>query len=237
VDHPLVGAELRAERALRVIGELRAAGQAWADGYAEHATFEQVEEFAEPTIKYTHPDRRLLAETSVLIGDATYNMRAAMDYIVYAIAVTNNRYRHVANTQFPIEDSAGMFEARRTGVRADGKRCARYLTKVPPGAVDLIRKLQPFEGVEWTRTLRELSNPDKHRTLTSLQSKSQPIRETGSVEPITLPDGTPGHRVDMRVRFEVEIFFSKGGEPVIETLEALQAQVAGTIEAFKLGFK
>jgi hypothetical protein len=237
VNHPLLGAELRADRALLVIGELRTTAQAWADGYATAVRLEQPEEFGSVKFKYEHPDFRLLADTSVLIGDAIYNMRAALDYIVYALAVVNNKNRHVRGTQFPIEDSPDMFTARRTGLMPNGKPCARYLDKVPDRAVDALRKLQPFDGCKWTKTLRELSNPDKHRGLTALKSRSQPLPEVGSSEPITLPDGSAGRRVNVRVRFEVEIFFSKGGEPVLETLEALQRQVSATVDSFEIGFQ
>ena len=49
-----------------------------------------------------------LGWASVLIGDALFNLRAALDYLVYVLAVVNNNGRHVSGTQFPIEGSMEM---------------------------------------------------------------------------------------------------------------------------------
>jgi hypothetical protein len=35
-------------------------------------------------------------------------------------------------------------------------------------AQDAIKRYQPFAGCQWTGLLRDLNNPDKHRTLTSV---------------------------------------------------------------------
>jgi len=172
-----------------------------------------------------------LALASVTIGDALYNLRAALDYLVYVTAIYNNKLRHVPGTQFPIEDDPAMFKARVTGrhPRDKKKRVAQYLRCVPPAAVEQIRKLQPFEGTLWTRSLRELSNPDKHRTVTELSSRSS---FQGNI--VRLPDGTP---TAVEGNFEVQVFFRGTEADAVDTLELFEREVRATVELFKRGFK
>jgi hypothetical protein len=167
----------------------------------------------------------------VTIGDALYNLRAALDYVVYAIAIYNNKVRHVPGTQFPIEDDPAMFDARVTGrhPRDKKKRVAQYLRCVPPSAVAEIRKLQPFEGTLWTGSLRELSNPDKHRSVTELSSRSA---FKGEIE--RLPDGTPAA---IHGNFEVQVFFRGTETDAVDTLQLLEREVRAAVELFKRGFK
>jgi len=230
-QHPLFGASLRVDRAAKHIQELRAGLQAWTDMHPELVEGIVVDD-GEPKFRPKMPlTIEPLALASVTIGDALYNLRAALDYLVYAIAIYNNKIRHVPGTQFPIEDDAAMFDARVTGVhpRDKKKRVAQYLRCVPPSAVAQIRKLQPFEGTLWTGSLRELSNPDKHRTVTALSSRSSFRGEI-----VRSPDGTP---TAVQGNFEVQVFFGGTETDAVDTLELLEREVRATIELFKTGFK
>lgn len=94
---------------------------------------------------------------SVLVGEIVYNLRAALDYLVYVLAEEDSGTRQNA-TQFPIEDSQQGFTAHRH----------TWLKGVSDEHAAIIRQFQPYRGCEWTRILRDLSNPDKHRELVTV---------------------------------------------------------------------
>src|SRR5262245_2994099 len=48
-----------------------------------------------------------------------------------------------------------------------GQRIIRRLTRLPNGGTAAIEALQPYNGCNWTKALRDISNPDKHRNITS----------------------------------------------------------------------
>lgn len=126
----------------------------------------------------------------ILVGEIAYNVRSALDSLVYDLAVlgkkaatasSRKKWKDPIGTQFPIEDNPQVFDARVTGT-LNGKSVAKYLDWVPKGAVDAIRALQPFAGCEWTAILREISNQDKHRFLSELRIKLEgeiPVPEIG----------------------------------------------------------
>ncbi|MCH8188130.1 MAG: hypothetical protein IIB66_05415, partial [Proteobacteria bacterium] len=95
----------------------------------------------------------------ILVGEITYNLRAALDYLVYELARLDSG--EVKNgTQFPIEDTEDGFKRKRNA----------FLKGVSDKHVAIIESLQPYSGCDWTRILRDLSNPDKHRQLTISKS-------------------------------------------------------------------
>jgi hypothetical protein len=116
----------------------------------------------------TKGDAPRMGRMSITIGETIYNLRAALDYIVYDLACMAAR-KHLAGTQFPIEESSAGFLSRVSGKNAKGEDVGHFLRSVPPGAIALIAKLQPYAGCTWTRDLRDLSNPGKHRRLASLR--------------------------------------------------------------------
>jgi hypothetical protein len=231
---PLFGAELRVDRAAQHIAELKERIQAWADLHpgAFKPTFDDETQEWDWEVVTPLPVEEL-GKASMVIGDALFNLRAALDYTVYTLAISNNRWKPVLGTQFPIEDSPDMFEGRITGTHPKtGKAMACYLLKVPPGAVRIIKTLQPFAGCTWTAQLRDLSNPDKHRELTALSS-------TG----LFVPEGEPeiieanGQKtVNVRGRFHVEVTFGRPGPDAADTLDFLEREVRATIALLKRGF-
>ena len=174
----------------------------------------------------------LLGQASAIIGDALYNLRSSLDYLVYTLAVIWNNHEHVEKTQFPIDDHDWQFEAHRTGKWPDGKKAPHYLKKVPDAAIPLLRKLQPFEGCEWTRTLRSLSNPDKHQHLSNLRSRGDWIQD-GEIEITEGDDGLTGH---IEGHFVVEVWFRETGSDVVDTLQLLEREVRAVIDLFKAAF-
>jgi len=92
----------------------------------------------------------------VLVGETIYNLRSALDYIIYELAILDSQSIQ-EGTQFPIEDSP------------DGwKRHRNYLKGLSITHKTSINHLQPYRGCKWTGLLRNLSNPDKHKTLTTV---------------------------------------------------------------------
>lgn len=95
---------------------------------------------------------------SILVVEICYNLRAALDYLIFELARLD--FGQVQNgTQFPIEDRpknfAGNGHRRLVGLNA------RHIAAMEP--------LQPYNGCNWTRLLRDISNPDKHRSLSFSQ--------------------------------------------------------------------
>jgi hypothetical protein len=223
--HPLADAEVRVERAKEHIDDLVRLVNEFAGEQAEKLDVGQSPETGGLEVRPPEDRPPISPKAKVLVGEAVYNLRAALDYLVYILACTN-RQRHVPGTQFPIEDKPEMFEGRITG-RVGNRQVARYLKDVPSDAVDLIRELQPFRGVEWTKMLRELSNPDKHRQLTTFLTRGE-----ASAEVVHADDA----QFEYRSRLIVTLLLPDGGN-LIETLYRLQAEVGATVQLFKRGFQ
>ena len=98
----------------------------------------------------------------------------------------------------------------------------------------LFQRLQPYCGCHWAGTLRDISNPDKHRTLTLVD----PVK-TATFPPMQIYAAgalTTNASVDMDVEVAFEVKFGEG-TPVVETLEVLQSEVASVLDSFKSEFK
>src|SRR5205807_810975 len=129
-------------------------------------------------------------------------------------------------------DTQAGFASRVVGKNAKGKQVARYLKGVPPTAVTMISALQPYAGCTWTKDLRELSNPDKHRHLAALRSHMDATikrSEVTSFDPET-GKGALGIYYDA----EVEVFFADD-RPVLETLQMLCIEVEAVTDEELVG--
>lgn len=175
-------------------------------------------------------------DLAVRVGEATYNFRAALDYAVYAI--TGGK----GYTQFPIEDCEENFQARKTGSLPNGKELTPYLKRVPDRERNLIQAVQPYEGVDWTKRLRSISNRDKHRELAVVNAISgQPFRrsEVGALYPsenlYPSEDLFPsdGH-VEMHVDTPIDIAFSDGAL-LAEALQKIEVEVGALLSALEGG--
>lgn len=93
----------------------------------------------------------------MIAGEIVYNLRAALDYLVYVLA-ENDSGSPQSGTQFLIEDTQQGFTARSK----------RYLKGVSDEHIAVLRQFQPYKGCEWTGILRDLSNTDKHRELATV---------------------------------------------------------------------
>jgi hypothetical protein len=156
----------------------------------------------------------------ILIGEISYNLRTALDYLVFTVARIDSG-KPQDGTQFPIEDSPEGF-----GKRVKGKRGV-YLIGLNACHIQMVEKLQPYQGCYWTWRLRELSNRDKHRHLTILGQTFHydPNRPT---DPLSRSEDDVNKKsvVSRNVAFWDFL-------PVIPTLEKLKAGVAQTLVDFK----
>lgn len=95
---------------------------------------------------------------SVLLGDCVHNMRAALDNLVCALALTVNPSCACKNTKFPYSQNEKDFD-----VNVD-----RNLAGVPGDAKKIIKQLPPWCDTSVSPNpllmLNKLSNIDKHRS-------------------------------------------------------------------------
>jgi hypothetical protein len=155
--HPLDGAFERVNRAQEHFAELQhyisIFGQFQLDTSAIHFDPNppyEVKVFA--PVSFSSPS----AIVSVVLGELIYNLRSALDYLIFELARHDSRViQH--GTQFPIDDKPKKF-AEHIPTRLKGLSGAH---------IAAIERLQPYNGCNWTKLLRDLSNPDKHRELTA----------------------------------------------------------------------
>lgn len=219
---PLWGAEERAKRASVHIRSLERGIKRWVDVFFDHIDWD-AEEGPE-----LHPDTPwgVFGRLAIWIGEATYNLRSALDYLVYVLACEANDRRNVDGTQFPICDYPKDFE----------KKIPQWLRCVPPEAVDRIRELQPFSGCEWTRLLRDLSNPDKHRNMTGITSHGAIV----SGDDPLLDDVVflrPEDRSADKQHFVVRVVVKDTNTDVVDALKLLQREVRALIKEFEPALK
>lgn len=227
--HPLFGARLRVSRAGEHLQEL------------DSSITTLIENYEDPTVaindegqlSITGPSKPISPDPMwpVLLGETTYNLRAALDYLVYELAFLDSGIVH-DGTQFPIEERYEVFWQRRRH---------SWLEGVSDEHVTAIERLQPYKGCDWTRQLRELSNPDKHRKLTVIEAEADHgLRVFKATSP---PEPEAGWRHiftegDVHVHYQrpTQVAIEEG-PPIVELLERLQTQVSETLDAFEPEFE
>ncbi len=229
--HPLDGAYERVIRAgvhLRDLNRrVNILGERISDSivvYQQPRTFllpngERVEAFSN---ELSVPVRITPGIISILVGEIIYNLRSALDYLIYELARLDSGEVQ-DDTQFIIEDCEKDFRRRRQS----------KLKGISYEHVAIIERLQPFNGCDWIQILRDLSNPDKHRKLSETVTYIAPSRPQGSTERIATDES-----VDMKNNVSVQITFSEGKiVVVIDTLKQLKSEVAKTLHLFDSEFK
>ncbi len=163
----------------------------------------------------------------ILIGETVYNLRASLDYLVYALAQEDSG-SFQNGTQFPIEDTPDGFAGRLKQGFLKGINEAHKAT---------IEGLQPYNGCNWTKTLRDLSNPDKHRHLVRLKGHHATwYREVPPPKTGTIALDPSVRYVDMETRRSLDVTLADG-TPIVDTLEQLKSEVANLLQAFDPDFK
>jgi hypothetical protein len=187
-------------------------------------------------------------DAAVVVSDVIHNLRAALDYLIYELACEN--FPNVAHngTQFIIKDSkADTKSPSGKIIRGFDSESATRLKGLLTHQISAIENLQPYNRVTWTKTLRDISNPDKHRKLTAIGGDWDASSIIEGVDPGTGGlAGRPGKIIpgigmngaDVYVEAEHSVNVQlPDGTPVLETLEILKRKVRATIDAFKPEFK
>ena len=176
-------------------------------------------------------------------GHIVNDLRAALDYLVYQLALLDSKAVQ-SGTQFPICDTPAAFQSELKKGRLKG---------LCPAHVQAIEGCQPYgwDG-RWLKQVRELSNPDKHRHLnTALSEHWPPVPSISGA--MTLRRNKKPHRLmpeasrlgvdwPLTSQLKVEMDISTGvaftdGAPVIETLQILELRVRQLVDAFKPEFE
>ena len=160
MPHPLDGIRLKLDRAQTHLESIRELLRPVQTGHY-HLAREQCEEPHLVNLRFILPDADRTLST--VIGDCLHNLRSALDHLVWQLVLTNPPKRPSRKNQFPICKTAdGWIEALSRD----------RLRGVVPKAIPLIWGLQPYVMTPidpvshplWI--LNELTNIDKHRTLT-----------------------------------------------------------------------
>lgn len=230
--HPLRGATLRFERADRHLSEADALIRAFANGCKQYLVVKNHGD--QVAIGLPHLPE-LDPMLPVVVSDAIHNLRAALDYIVYELAKHDSPSKSPDGTQFIIEDVKSDPLDPRRGFDVRKKQ---YLRLLSGPHVHMIEDLQPYKGIEWTKTLRDISNPDKHRTLTAItRSGSYGVTFASSIDLRANPIRFRPEDVTIDAHRAVQIAPPDETKPgLMETLRRLETEVVGTIELFKPEF-
>lgn len=148
--------------------------------------------------------------------------------MVYRLAELDSG-KPVKRTQFPIEDAPKGFMGRQS----------TYLKGVNKTHVAAIEALQPYNGVKWTKALRDLSNGDKHMALQLIGYVTLGAISVGRTEEEAKAVGgyrRPGDDVSMYYPAPLLITFMNG-PPVEITVKQLLAETRQVVGAFDLEFE
>jgi hypothetical protein len=241
IGHPLDHAYFRLDWAKKRLAELKAIHKLYIDEEADIITKSvnanaRINERGNPEISFPQP-HLIPVSFPILVGEVAYNLRASLDYLVYKLAMLDSGSEQ-KNTQFPVTDTPENFKGNRN----------RFLKGVNDTHAAAIERLQPYNGVDWTKRLVSVSNPDKHRHLiVSRPQNAVRMRYGNNPNPpadstnedslhilMTLTD-TAGQQ--SYVELEMVLFIAlDDGRHVINTLEEIEAGVRNTLADFKHEF-
>jgi hypothetical protein len=109
-----------------------------------------------------------LAELSVDLKNILENHRSALDYVAHHLADRCTPRPSPEQVQFPVAN-------RQDNAVSFSKKIDKWfpgLASVAPNAKDHLLAIQQFSGEHWLRQLADLSNFNKHRTLSAQQPAS-----------------------------------------------------------------
>jgi len=175
---------------------------------------------------------------SILIGEIAYNLKAALDYLVFELFyLATGDFNN--DTKFVIEQTPAEWNNHFPKFDTLPKREKKlWLHKLKAEHQAVLKGLQPFSGTTWTASLQRITNPDRHReliriagavTYTKLErlsdARSQVVRDAG------LP-------LELFVHFEVATNVTlKDGVLAIEAMKHLVGEVANVIQGFERDFE
>ena len=232
----LTGSLVRIQRAKSFIQELEGALAEF-----EAALFRSIEfkgsdtkESVEIKTNFSRPHAELLPTASAITGDAVNNMRSALDYLVYELA-KHNEGRVITGTQFVIAQNPNEFEHQRN----------TRLRGLSPRQVDIIRNVQPFQGVTWSQILAEISNQDKHRELVEIDDDMFELIIRGYAETMKEDPECEGVPTKLVTTSKGKLVFQgkisnvliMGNIPALEALNDMHKNVSETVRQFYGDFR
>jgi hypothetical protein len=247
--HPLAGAYARIDRADRHLDELKLVIERFRKAEQDKLISQHQRvpwQLLGPGDKITGVLKsRLLndfpLDAAVVVGEVIYNLRAALDYLIYELAWEDSgTEKH--GTQFLIESVEVDRKDKKRGFNPRSETCFAGLRADHINALEL---LQPYKGCTWTKTLRDISNPDKHRRLTAIGGTSEAlstvecgISENLNDRPRKILRGRGASYADTHthLQYTLQVTLPNGAD-IVKTLEILKREVRATIDAFKPEFK
>lgn len=112
-----------------------------------------------PTLDWSEAGKPPRLQLAILVGEFSYNLRAALDYLVHQLAALDGAAPRFRN--FPIELDPKKWQKRRT----------TWLKGIRDEHVKVVERHQPFAGAHWLHLLKTINNPDKHQALTVVVSE------------------------------------------------------------------
>jgi hypothetical protein len=207
--------KLRIDRAREKLSDLKLAIQlAWKDAV------DTVAEQTDPNTRdvFFHFRDNLGDDAALTISEFVLHARAALDYIVFALAWRDTGAEQ-KGTQFPINKSPEDFAGNRTG-------CLKHLTDEH---VAMIERFQPYQGFRLHPLLRLVywSNQDKHREpiRVNMMGRSGPlfVSEAGTAGAVALPP-----HVEVNVCHSFEVLLSDGTD--VEDAEKALTEILAQVE-------
>jgi hypothetical protein len=188
------------------------------------------------------PSLNVPEDIPILVGEIIYNLRAALDYLVYELAINDTPGREPERTQFIIESHKVHPKNKKCGFDASAKK---HLSGLSGEHIRSIELFQPYKGCAWTKTLAGISNPDKHRHLTVIGGIGQArsfveVGISGQFDnlPGKILRGRGADYTDTHIDFQytIEITFPDGS-PLLKTLYNLKFSVTDAVKSFEPEFK
>ena len=194
---------------------------------------EVCEEVDEQTWVYRGKTPEVPVEWLVILGEIFYNLRSALDHLVWQL-VLNNGQSPGRHNQFPItKDDPAWLKTKDDQLKGVSMRHKAMIGYLQPhtGGINL-----PF-NVAMLEALNELCNIDKHRTLlVAVMATSGPDRTTLGVDDPILQDSATRHpfkgsfkagrveegtilltlnnaRIDISPSFKIGAYFGDNGIP------------------------
>lgn len=190
-----------------------------------------------PTIYTAEADFPPSALCSILVGEIAYNLKAALDYLVFELFYLDTGQLD-NRTKFVIEDTPEAWCAKFPDFAATPvKRGEFWLHRLTPAHQTALKGLQPFSGTEWTKDLRTITNPDRHRELIQIAGRMH-YWQTGITEPSAYAAGDTEDPDEVFVGFETSSIITLGdGRHAVELMQHLQREVSKVIETFDADFE
>jgi hypothetical protein len=232
VKRPLDDAWLRFQRADRHLAEANELVQKFGDACKHYIVTDNNRNPTPTFVLESTPDLPIMLP--LIVSDAIHNMRAALDYIVFELA----RYDSgkVQNgTQFLIEDfKIDPANPKRGFEGRKGDRLKGLSSK----HVGMIEALQPYRGVEWTKTIRDISNKDKHRNLPVMSDRGYyRVAYIGRQSLTTKPLVVKPDDWDVDASYAIYIAPPDLTKPgLMPTLQSIESDLGHTLELFQAEF-